>query len=105
MSEKKNSLNAYVCTKLHGTITKHLHDGTTPMFISCPQCGEQATSRMGRVDESLVPTFEWFKPSMEEVDVEANRLQTEFKIPYKSGLSGVMDHVKRGGLIMRKISS
>lgn len=91
MSKEKK--NAYICDKLHATVTIDREDGVTPMFISCPVCNGQATSRMYRVDQTLEPTLEWFKPTL-----------AELKKVYKGAILQAMEeHVKQGGLDLRKI--
>jgi hypothetical protein len=103
MSEHKGNLNAYICDKLHATITVTANDGTTPMFISCPECEGKSTSRMGKIDSSFKPTFEWFTPNEKEIEEEIDKCSN----PTNRGLvsSAVKEHVKRGGLLLRKIKS
>jgi len=109
--EKKNSKNAYVCQKLHSIVTIHLVDGVTPMFIDCPTCGSRATSMMGQIDQSLQPSFEWYKPTKEECLANAKKWIAENKVSEMKMLSEAMvvnsflEHLQRGGLFMRKINS
>lgn len=104
--ENKNAKNAYVCDLLHGTVTINRDNGTTPMFIECPQCRERATSRMGKVSETLIPTHEWYKPDEHEKKAEITRIMQQNRDANKDMISKVVsDHVSRGGLLIRKINS
>lgn len=100
--EKQNSKNAYICNLLHSTVTVHKDAGTTPMFLSCLTCGKRAVSRMGQVDDSLIPTHEWYKPTDEDCIAEAERISQE-KETYKYTLHAIREHVAMGGLLLRKI--
>lgn len=100
--EKKGSKNAYICDNLHATVTEHKDDGVTPMFIECPVCNAQATSRMGRVNQKLESTHEWYKPSEQDVIEEAKNYAAAFNINYDILLAGFKNHVEKGGLLMRK---
>lgn len=104
---EETRINAYICNDLHVTITKDVDKGTTPMFISCPTCGERATSRMYSVNQSFTPEHEWYKPTDADVEKEVDQLLANDKddsLPAKKILmSSYNDHVKNGGLLMRKI--
>lgn len=104
MAEKKNSKNAYVCDKLHSIVTIHRDGGTTPMFIPCPECKGRATSRMGMIDCSMVPTHEWYKPNDEEIEAEALRASKKYKIDFNDVFISIDEHAKRGGLLLRAIN-
>ena len=88
--------NAYFCEDLHITITQEPDDNaddrkTTAFVIECPFCGKRAISIMYRVNQEsqkLVPTHEFYKPEAKHMD-----LLSEQEI----------EHVKRGGLLFRKI--
>lgn len=101
MSNKKN---AYTCPMLHSTVTIDKDKGVTPMFIGCPVCNERASSRMYNVDQSLVPTHEWFKPTEAELEKEAKSIAIALNANYKIIYAGLNDHVKQGGLIMQPIN-
>lgn len=104
MHEKKDSLNAYVCNKLHVTVTVNRDEGTTPMLIQCPDCGGRALSRFGHVDSSLEPSLEWIIPSEEEIKEEAHKVAQQWKgLDFDVILEGLKDYVEQGGLINRKI--
>lgn len=82
-------LNAYVCeTCGHGTITKDVDAGCTPFMHTCEKCGGMAQSRMYKVAPYLIPTQEWYRPTLEEL----------LKMT-----PGMIDHVLQGGLAWRKI--
>jgi len=84
--ENKPKINAYICPKLHVTITRDCEEGVTPFIILCPKCQGHAKSQMYTVEQNLTPTHEWYKPSTYE------------------GLSdNQITHVKNGGLLLRKI--
>ncbi len=91
--EKARRINVYVCPKCKGeTITINAVDGLTPFLIKCRSVGgcheEMAQSSFYRVDQNLIPTYEWYRPDQAEL----------------AGLDeGVRDHVQRGGLILRRI--
>lgn len=92
--------NAYFCSSCRRvTITVEVDAGVTPMFISCPHCSTQAASFMYELPGCMrftfvsgtiaeVPAdFEWYKPDKAELK----------KLP-----KSTRDHVKAGGLLMRK---
>jgi len=79
-------INAYVCPKGHTTVTIDCEEGTTPFMIECPKCKKLAKSQMYTVEQTLEPSYEWYKP-----------------VGY-DGLTDIdLDHVKKGGLLLRKI--
>lgn len=82
-----NRLNSYTCSEGHVIITIDRDEGTTPMLMECkhPNCGKQSTSSFYNVPQGSVPTYEWYKPDLSNV----------------KGFE--MDHVLRGGLLIRKI--
>lgn len=87
---EKRRLNAYTCNNLHVTVTQDIHEGVTPFMIECPVCKDMAMSRMYKVNDTpkIQPTHEWYKPEPKEWDLLDDN---------------VIDHVKNGGLLMRKI--
>lgn len=84
--------NIYVCREencRHHIVTRDLHEGVTPMFISCvtPGCNGSMNSSMYRVwDESMKASHEWYKPTAIEVLSDGER-----------------SHVEQGGLLIRRI--
>lgn len=86
--------NVYTCPKGHKTVTVDADDGVTPFMIRCRQkdddgkhnCTEMARSAMYEVDQNLKPEFEWFMP-----------------VTLKGLNSAEIEHVRKGGLLMRKI--
>lgn len=91
-------LNYYTCDVCHGhTVTIDVHEGTTPMFLACrapgKKCLGRATSAMYPPQPWPVgaprpkPAWDWYRPS----GAEAEAMHAE-----------VWDHVRRGGLLLRK---
>lgn len=89
-----NRINVYTCPNGHQTVTIDLVEGTTPMILRCRQraddgkhnCTDFAESAWYRCDQSLTPEYEWYKPDS-----------------LKGLSSEERDHVKLGGLLLRKI--
>lgn len=86
--------NVYTCPKGHKTVTVDTDDGVTPFMLGCRQkdddgkhnCTQMARSSMYRVDQTLTPEFEWYKPdNMKGLNLSER------------------GHVKKGGLLIRKI--
>lgn len=103
--EQPNKINAYICPKLHATITVNSDGGTTPMFITCPSCGENATSRMYNVDQTLEPSQEWFKPTEKEVKQQVDQYKDKVEYHILKAIEyNMKEHVKKGGLLLRIIS-
>lgn len=90
---KENRVNIYRCVE-NGHITKTIdrHVGVTPMFISCPKCGNRASSSFYTdTHPDIRPTYEWVVPSSFEIWSK-----------YKNNRS-MIDHIFRGGLELKKI--
>ncbi len=85
-------LNVYTCSAGHQTVTIDRDKGTTPFMIGCVEsgrlCNRDAMSSCYQVDQSLVPTHEWYAPT----ERQAKRLHPAER-----------DHVERGGLLLRRI--
>jgi hypothetical protein len=89
----KNMTNIYQCPYGHQTITVDLVEGTTPMMLRCKQkaddgihnCTQMAMSLWYKVDQTLKPEYEWYKPD------SLKGLNSEER-----------EHVKLGGLLLRK---
>lgn len=83
----KGRINQYTCEVCGCSITtKDVDEGTTPMFLLCrvtKGCTGRMISSMYRVDQTLTPTHEWYKPR---------------KMPRNLAMR---DHVERGGLMLR----
>lgn len=81
-------INQYRCHACGGTITTiDREHGVTPMFLNCrvlTGCRGRMVSAMYRVDQALIPDHEWYKPTGKV----AHHLE---------------DHVRSGGLLLRKI--
>lgn len=89
----RGQVNVYTCPKCKGrTVTIDADDGVTPFMINCRSVGgcheEMAESSFYRVDQNLVPTYEWYRPVGDELAM----------------LKGEMrEHVDKGGLLLRRI--
>jgi DNA polymerase-1 len=85
-------LNQYTCDKCKKTITTiDTVEGTTPMLLGCrDRCGGTMHSHWYRVEGTPTPDYEWYKPSLRSAK--------------KMG-SAMLDHVKSGGLDIRKVSA
>jgi len=96
--ERRNAYFCKSCRKV--TITVDVNEGVTPMFILCPDCKkEHATSLMYQIPGcmrfdmikgigSILPAeYEWYTPEASEI---------------KKLSSMEKEHVKKGGLMMRK---
>lgn len=98
--EQKGQKNMYVCQYGHQTVTVNAANGTTPFMILCPRCDISETvelagkywafSRMYGIPQHLPAEYEWYKPSKKQ----AKRLTGDEK-----------EHVKSGGLLMRKLKT
>lgn len=83
--------NIYVCDRCFGHIvTTEKVEGTTPFMLECkvtPDCMGVMESSFYRVfDQRMKATFEWYVPDE------------------KDGLSrGELDHVEKGGLLLRPL--
>ena len=85
--------NVYTCTAGHMTLKVDVDEGVTPFMTRCTHagCRERATSacypRGPKPADYPAPSHEWYKPSRKE----AKKLD-----------AGSREHVKKGGLLMRK---
>lgn len=88
----QNKVNAYTCEKCgKQTVTIDRHEGVTPFMLGCratPRCTGMGTSGFYRCAQSLVPVYEWFKPTIEE-------LQRDWTLPS-------VQHALQGGLLLRR---
>ena len=87
----KGKKNVYVCRRCgHRTVTIDRDDGVTPFIIACKAvaCVGEAQSEMYAVDQSLVPTHEWYQPT----SAELIRMSPAMR-----------KHVRMGGLALREI--
>lgn len=88
-----NKINTYTCPKGHVTVTIDIVEGVTPMMLRCKQkdqdgkhnCTEMAKSAWYNCDQKLTPEYEWYKPDS-----------------LKGLNSSEREHVKLGGLLLRK---
>lgn len=88
-----NRVNCYVCKSCgHVTKTKDVDAGVTPASFSCEICNALAWSTFYKdILPNKLPTFEWYRPTLEEL----------FKIRKKKAFS--IEHVLKGGLEYRKV--
>ena len=88
----KGQLNVYTCKKCGGQITTIDRDEGTAFFsIGCKatiECDGMMYSSFYRVDQTMKPSWEWYKPT------EAETL----KLPV-----GLQHHAKLGGLLLSAI--
>lgn len=95
MSEQHNAINIYTCqTCGWKMITINRAEGVTPAFVSCengcdPESFPTCISSMYRVPQTLTPTYEWYRPSDEEMKDKPH----------------AVEHVRMGGLLLRKINT
>lgn len=101
--EEANLINEYVCEKCKGaTRTVNRDAGTTPFLIRCRAqppgvCDAMAQSSFYRVDQTLIPNWEWIKPTPEEFD----RYIKDHK--YEAHRDNLAEHVANGGLLLCKL--
>lgn len=90
MKGKKNAYSCSGCGNL--IITIDLDEGVTPFSISCLETGTKCKapmfSAMYQVDQTLRPTHQWYKPSKQETSFMS---------------LGMQEHIKMGGLALRKV--
>lgn len=87
-----NRINCYVCDCGHITKTKDIDAGVTPFYFNCEKCGGMARSTFFTdIAPQQPPTFEWYRPSLEEC----------LKMRKKPEL---LEHILKGGLRYRSIS-
>lgn len=84
-----NKVNIYDCGT-HENVTVDRFVGVTPFVITCPHCKRPATSRWYRVDQSLMPEFEWTQPEPKELG----------RLPRQ-----LVEHLIQGGLMLKKIKT
>lgn len=88
----KGRFNRYTCESCGFIIhTVDLDEGVTPYIIRCRHgdCDGVMRSHMYRVTLDQLPDYEWYRPSEEEI--KGLGLDT-----------GVLEHVRSGGLMLRQ---
>lgn len=90
METQQLKINIYECEKGHQTITRDCEEGVTPFMIECTHegCDLMARSNFYQVDQNATPSYEWYKPSN-----------------YVGLHNDEIEHVKKGGLLMREIAN
>jgi hypothetical protein len=100
----KGKKNIYQCQTCLGLIcTVDRDKGVTPFMIDCkstPGCKGPMQSSFYMTHPMLVPTFEWFRPSGEELAATCASLTGPYA---EQRTAAYVDHVNRGGLILRPI--
>lgn len=87
--EEAGKINGYHCEACgHTTVTINRDSGTTSFMIACELCGKPASSQFYRVDQTLTPTQEWYRPHDDEA-AEAGPMMAQ--------------HARLGGLFLRPI--
>lgn len=90
--ENLGKINKYCCASCnHAIVTRNRDSGVTPMFMKCVngKCKKEMASQFYMVPQDLPFTHEWYAPN----DAEKATLKLE-----------VLDHVQKGGLLLRKLS-
>jgi hypothetical protein len=86
----QGKLNRYTCRECGGAfVTIDRDDGVTPFMTGCQMrvgCKGPAQSALYRVEQSLRPTHEWYRPTV-----------LEHLRP------GERQHVEMGGLLLRRV--
>lgn len=103
MAEQSGKINMYRCINKHEIITINKDEGTTPMFITCEKCQKQMQSKFYMVDQTLVPTHEWYKPHEEECKADAISFAKQHNIDSENVVAGFLEHLTKGGLFLRLI--
>ena len=97
MTEPAGAKNIYLCDHCgYEIVTVNVDEGTTPMLIACQvktgspevRCHGTMCSVWYRVSQDTRPTHEWYQPSP--------------KWARRKG-EAMLDHVRRGGLVLREI--
>lgn len=104
MSER-GEINGYRCdTCGEHTYIVHVDDGVTPMFLGCRKSGSAEGGCQGQGVSLMYPPppippyvlasveWEWYEPDLGE-------------LPRLDALSGELDHVQRGGLLLRRLTN
>lgn len=90
--ERANAINVYVCPKCgHRTVTVNRVEGVTSFLLKCRSiagCDEFAQSSLYRVDQSLRPDWEWYRPDEKELEAATEEVKR---------------HIANGGLMLRKL--
>lgn len=82
----------YVCqTCGYKIVTIDVDEGVTPFMIECKRenCNGDMYSSFYKVNPFLEPTYEWYKPKIEDYSEEDREL--------------MRDHIENGGLDIRRI--
>lgn len=87
----ENRVNCYVCKCGYVTKTIDIHEGVTPMFLTCDCCkGTGISTGYHDITPDKAPEYEWFVPTLQE-----------FLKHRKS--PAMIEHLLLGGLELRRI--
>jgi len=87
-----NRVNCYTCSNCkHITKTIDVDSGVTPFLFTCEKCKSRnaRSSFYANIKQEGIPTFEWYRPSLEETKLIEG--------------DATIEHILNGGLISRKI--
>lgn len=103
-------INLYICDAGHRTVTRNELNKHPPIFTTCREgnCQLQAVQQLGKVDQSLEPTFEWYNPSDKEVKDQMREMLDSKQVTkeqYDKAWNSYQRHVKAGGMLLRKIKN
>lgn len=93
LNMSKGKKNMYVCqTCGYKIVTVDIDEGVTPFMIGCKRenCDGDMYSFFYRINPLLEPTYEWYKPNLEDYSEEHREL--------------MRNHIENGGLDIRKIN-
>jgi hypothetical protein len=118
MKKKKNyqgMKNVYECENGHMTVTLDKDSGVIPLQIRCRECGEEAKSKFYKVDQNLVPEFEWVRLSDDELIQKAmddlqdmclcciTKALDSKEDPFAFMYTQIKQHHDRNGLFLKEI--
>ena len=103
--EKVLGVNNYRCNTEcnHVTKTIDVDSGVTPFLISCEKCKADATSSFyDDLVPDQAPTFEWYRPSLDQVLAIRNE---SLSLPpaSKGHNESILEHILDGGLLSRSV--
>lgn len=106
---RRSPFNAYYCDSCGGYIvTEDIDEGVTPMFLACRVLGDPsdpANTCKGQSRSMMYPKRPWPEKDGNGTPIPTEPAWEWFRPENLNGLtSGMCDHVKRGGLILRQRS-
>jgi len=100
--ERKNIYQCQTCLGLICTVDRD--KGVTPFMIDCKvtaDCKGPMQSSFYMAHPMVVPTFEWFRPTEDELAALCAAIPDGPRAELRK--AAYVDHVNRGGLILRPI--